>query len=71
MEDFRRLMAEAKLSTWGVVSARKLQIENPKIREALGPIGFFEATVRAIKLPACSKAARLDAPEDFGQVCQL
>ncbi|CAI5976600.1 unnamed protein product [Closterium sp. NIES-64] len=64
LEDFRRLMASVGLGGWGVVEARQLHVDNPKIAAQIGPIKYYSFTVRAVKLP---EGEGVDLPENYGQ----
>ncbi|CAI5479677.1 unnamed protein product [Closterium sp. Yama58-4] len=64
LEDFRRVMASVGLGAWGVVEARQLHVDNPKIAAQIGPIKYYSFTVRAVKLP---EGEGEDLPENYGQ----
>ncbi|CAI5466677.1 unnamed protein product [Closterium sp. Yama58-4] len=64
LEDFRRLMASVGLGAWGVVEARQLHVDNPKIAAQIGPIKYYSFTVRGVKLP---EGEGEDLPENYRQ----
>ena len=62
-EDFRRLLLQVGCPDYRIVSQREVVIDDPSVREKVGPAAFISATVRAFKLPNLE-----DRCEDYGQV---
>lgn len=63
IEDFRRLLNKLGCSDYRIVNKRKLEIDNPEIKEKVGLIDFYSLTIRAFKIEGLE-----DICEDYGQI---
>ena len=63
VEDFRRIMLECGCPDYRIVSSRPVTLDDPRLRERAGHIGFHSLTVRAFRLDDLE-----DKCEDYGQV---
>lgn len=61
-EDFRRLLHELGCLDYRTMSTRRIALDSPEIKAAIGMVDFYSVTVRAFKLEL------EDLCEDYGQV---
>jgi ubiquinone/menaquinone biosynthesis C-methylase UbiE len=62
IEDFRRMLRDLGCNDFRVFSKRKIELNNPEIKEMAGMIDFYSITLRVFKLKDLE-----DAYEDYGQ----
>jgi arsenite methyltransferase len=62
IEDFRRLLMSLGCNDYRTLSSRKIDLDNPEIKQKMRTIDFYSITLRAFKLPL------EDRCEDYGQV---
>ncbi len=62
IEDFRRLLLKLGCPDYRVVSASRIELNDPQVERGAGMVGFYSMTIRAFKLEL------EDRCEDYGQV---
>jgi len=62
-EDFRRLLAQLGYPHLGILSRRRVTLDDPEIELRIGMVDFYSCTVRAFKLDDLE-----DVCEDYGQI---